>query len=251
MGSISDISYNKDRAAILIVPHFDDEIFQVGSFLLSYKNNIELVFTHPCDTIGFNSERYNNQLDMMHKSLNKIKEYRTNHGMISNIKVTILPYSKPNGIGDEFLNAIHDLESIVNKYPEIDYYIYSVKSSHQSHQESHKLAEIVLRSPFIEKINNILEATYPQNYFGIINNTDDAIYNTYNMMDKEMVDLLVDIIGTTYGQKNPPNSILSPEGFRNSLQFYGYAGQCDYAQPFIIKRRLIDLNWMYRVNTRN
>jgi len=32
--------------SIVILPHFDDEIFQTGAFLLKYKEEIELFITH-------------------------------------------------------------------------------------------------------------------------------------------------------------------------------------------------------------
>lgn len=38
--------------SIVILPHFDDEIFQTGAFLLKYKEEIELFITHPNDTIS-------------------------------------------------------------------------------------------------------------------------------------------------------------------------------------------------------
>lgn len=38
--------------SIVILPHFDDEIFQIGAFLLKYKEEIELFITHPNDTIS-------------------------------------------------------------------------------------------------------------------------------------------------------------------------------------------------------
>lgn len=221
--------------SIVILPHFDDEIFQTGAFLLKYKEEIELFITHPNDTIS--NSLYNLQKKMFIKTISLINEFRLKNNL-KKIKTYIYNYSNFNGyIKTNNRKKIQkDLENVMSK-ENIDYFITTVKSTHQSHKICNEIAISCLRSPYIEKINNILLATYPQDEYGI-SFTDKKI-NAYIQLEKQEVEFLCYCIKEIYGIKNNNKKILNSDSFYKYLSYFGIKSGNEFAMPFYILKTVL------------
>jgi len=180
----------------------------------------------------------------MIECINRVEEYRASRNFeVPEIDTYILTDAGPKGIPDNrYLFSISVIEWIFKSIKLIDSYIYSIKSSHQSHTESNAIASSLLRSPYIEKIKCTLNAPYPQTYFSPATHKEsDAIYNTYQPLTERSADLLKELIGKVYGEKNPATGILGADAFLISLRYYGLACGYRYAQPFRVTRLVFQL----------
>lgn len=235
---MDNTSYKYERGAVIIVPHFDDEVFQFGAYLTEYPHHIDIVFTHPTDTVS--DELYMKQYNMMKSCINTLNDYRSRRNFeYPEIDFKVIPTAGPKGISsDNYLSAVSLIESIVRQYKEIDCYGFSIKSSHQSHTESNQIASHVMRSPYVEKMKLILNAPYPQTYYSPCEWTDgDRNYNVYYPITEDSANLLHYLIGEVYGEKNPPTGILGADPFLDALKFFGRASnKSQWAQPFICRR---------------
>ena len=230
------MSDNNKTASVIIVPHRDDEWFCTASLLLNYPRTILLYITHPSDCIS--KENFDKQTVMFDCALTMANEYRSKHNMKQIIPFTNL-YSNFNGVMDNEprRQLQKEIEGRLAWLDKIDYFVTTVKSTHQSHQECNNIAMSMLRSPYIEKMQNVLYASYPQAYFSVPYDDNSGLFNTYVEMDKEQIELTRKIIGEIYGEKNHPNTILGADNFVQALKFFGLASGREYAQPFITKRR--------------
>lgn len=231
--------------SIIVVPHFDDEIFQTGSILLNYKNDIDLLITHPTDCIS--KQRFLSQLEMFKQCLNLINTYRKIKGYVGNIQSYVYTLATFNGyMNDHGRKRIQTrLEScffdkVTNEPYNIDYFVYTEESTHQSHLECNHICNSICRSPYIENIKDIMLATYPQSEFGIKFNKNNNI-NSYIPITQEQVSLMCDCIGKIYGEKNHNTTILGADNFETYLKFFGERCGNAFAQPFCTLRHLYTL----------
>jgi len=222
------------RGSIFVVPHFDDEVFQFASMLFKYPYNISLVFTHPTDTIS--SKLFNDQLEMMHKSIDEINAVRISSGFMKITDINVFTSAGPKGISPEnYLPVLNSIEQLFNKYGYVDYFGYSLKSTHQSHTESHLLCSSILRSPYLEKIKNVILAPYPQLYHSpSIWGSEDKNFNLYQEISSDNIEVIRNIIGSIYGSKNINTSILGADSFIESLHSFAVGTMMNYAQPYIL-----------------
>lgn len=228
----------KTNGAVIVVPHFDDELYCAGSYLVTYPHQINLIITHPTDTCK--SDKYKSQVKMFEESVKQLNEYRKFLGF-DPIFPKVIEGAGPNGLPpDLYLSAITAIENACNDFEKIDYYVYTLKSGHQSHTECNNIARAVLRHDFLAKMKYVLEAPYPMLYFTPSSfSNDDRNYNAFRSIDVVGMQLIYDIINTTYKAKSPPNSILGAKSFKTSMEFYGICIGTEYAQPFICKRVLL------------
>lgn len=226
----------------------DDEIFQAGSILLNYPNDIDLFVTHPTDCIS--ESRYMNQRTMFYQCMNLVNEYREKRDF-PKINYKLYEYASFNGyMSDEGRKAIQsDLEksfeiSLIDNCwtpsRKIDYFVFTEESTHQSHQECNHIAGSICRSPFIEQCKDIMLATYPQSEYGIRFNSENHI-NSYLPISEEQADILCHCIGNIYKEKNSNSTILGADNFKTYLQFFGSRCGKDYAQPFMALRHIYTL----------
>lgn len=239
----------KKHKSIIIVPHFDDEIFQAGGILLNYKYIIDLFITHPTDTIS--TEKYIKQHKMFKECIKLISEYRLSKGY-EEINCYTYQKAKFNGyMSSEGRREIqNDLEKafelnlVDDKWEsnyKVDYLVFTESSTHQSHNECYHIAMSLCRSPYIEQCKDIMLATYPQSEYGIKIDSTRQI-NSYLPLTTEQVDILVNCIGTIYGEKNDTSQILGPENFKTYLNFFGSKCGKDFAQPYIAMRHIYTMD---------
>jgi len=223
-------------ASVIIVPHRDDEWFCTASLLLNYPKTIFLYITHPSDCIS--KEAFVKQTTMFEQALRMANIYRSKNNMQEIIPYTNLN-SNFNGVMDneDRKKLQSEIENRLKWLEKIDYFVTTVKSTHQSHQECNNIAMSMLRSPFIEKMQNVLYASYPQAYFSVPYDEGSGSFNTYVEMNDEQIEITRKVIGEVYGEKNHPNTILGADNFVEALRFFGLASGRKYSQPFITKRR--------------
>lgn len=219
-----------NRASILISTHSDDEIYLMGSMVMNYPFSIFLFTPFLGD---MDKSRDGNQGMMLHKSLNIINEYRNKNNMLPIYSVNEGYGYAPNGLKDEDLrHFIRSIELAFNKIDKVDYYIRTCKSSHQNHCHTNTMANAVLRSPYLDKIDCILEASYP-NDFAI---GDGGRNTAFQDMTKEQVDILCDILDNIYSEKVIGRPTLSSNSFRKALEFQGCLSNKPYAQWYQVDR---------------
>ena len=230
-----------DRCAVLVVPHTDDEHFLTASFLFNYKKTIYLFVTHSNDTI--NKETWLRQSEMFKQSIEIVNNYRIKNNYEGLVIPILFNCADFNGMYSYARKFVHGkIEELLDRVDKIDYYVTTIKSTHQSHTECNDIALSMMRSPYIEKCKTILLGTYPQSIYGLAYSDEYDSLNTYVPMTKEQVDITCDIIGNVYGEKNYPNSILGSEHFKEMLKFYGNCISTEYAQPYKNIRHKITLD---------
>lgn len=142
------------------MPHFDDELFNACSFLLTYKGPIDLFFSHQGDCIT--EEMYSRDIQDLTKVLSELDMYRTNKGF-GKISVKAYPAFEDVDrikIKSEWHQKLCSMIESELKNNEIEYFIIPSPSIHQSHQQCYQIGKSMLRAPYISNIQNILIGTY-------------------------------------------------------------------------------------------
>lgn len=228
-----------NKCMIIIVPHMDDCIFQSASFLFNYPGTIYLFLTHSNDTIS--KERWLHQSNMFQQSIDCVNSYRKEKNFELAIPI-VFNCGEFNGMSSYSRKYIHGkIEELLDRVEKIDYYVTTIKSTHQSHNECNDIALSMMRSPYIEKVKTIVLGSYPQSVYGLTYSSEYNDLNTYVPMTEDQVDLSCKIIGEVYGEKNLKNSILGAPHFKEMLKFYGNCISEEYAQPFKNIRHKITL----------
>lgn len=206
-------------SSIIVVPHYDDELFCAGSFLLSYKHDINIVFTHTTDFIS-KKEEYK-QSEFLINSMKIINKYRKEHKM-PEIKMFVT----------ETLDfARHLIENMIKDAGKIDYFITTAMSTHPSHTECHNFCIELLRWPYISKIQDFLTATYPQNWLSTCQQQENCFFG----FKKEIMQILERCFDA-YAPKIKDNLLLCFPTFYHYCELTGLRVGQEFAQPFIIKQ---------------
>lgn len=221
-----------NRGSIIISVHADDEIYLCSSFVFNYPFPIIMHVPFLGD-MSKEAHALTEQKEMLSRSLLKINEYRKANGFHPiTLGHTGFGY-RPNGLSDEeFRNVTKYIEDSINKFDSIDYYVRTCPSTHQNHCHAYTLSNTVLRSPYIDKINNIITSSYPTDF-----SVGDYGRNTaFQDMDEEQVNLACNILDEIYLPKTADRKTLSSENFRLMLKFMGSVSQNDYAQAYQVDR---------------
>jgi len=224
------------RNCLIIATHFDDDYLMFGSFLINYPGEIYIVYTHQGDCISedtFNVERTENE-----KFLNSLSNYRTTKGYGQCHKVYSPSYGGVTRLGvsekthKEICSQIEDL--LTNN--EWEYYLYSCKSIHNNHQQSHIIAESLLRVPYIHNVHKVLIGTYdPECMFPV---QDAGKFCVQRVISEEDMDNLTNI-GKNYSTKLQK---FPEEQFRKILRYNGLKVKRAYAQSYAIRHMILSDN---------
>lgn len=148
------------KKSIVLMPHFDDELFNACSFLLTYKGTIDLFFSHQGDCIT--EEMYNRDILDFKKVMSELNDYRLQKGW-----GTVGLKGFPNfedvdrlGINSKWHHELCSLIENELRENEIEYFIIPSPSIHQAHQACYQIGKSMLRAPYISNIDNILIGTY-------------------------------------------------------------------------------------------
>lgn len=214
------------KKAVILMPHFDDEIFNSISFLLKYPGRISIYFSHQGDCISH--ENYLKDISDMGAVLLKLNEYRNSKGF-ENARVEIYPdYNDVDrlNITTEWHEKLCRAIEMDIKENEVEYFIIPSPSNHQAHKVCHNIGKSLLRVPYINNIQNILIGTY---YVDKITPNDLQNNNLciHIPMEKSEVEFAKNLI-LLYTK----NHAVNPENLEVIFRYEGYTCAEDYAQSF-------------------
>jgi hypothetical protein len=202
---------------LVVVPHFDDEILQAGAVILKSKLPVSIVFTHCQDD--------KDNIMAAGPSIRALHAY-TGKSIMADYCSSSLGYRDKLGV----------LEEIVENN-QVDTLVYTLRSGHQSHNESNEIVSSLLRAPYLFKIKKILKAPYPLSYFAPVNHSiEDKDYNTFLTLTESQVQVLIDILKGPYGYKCEGNGLYSEQVFEKALRFFGISAGAEFAMPYIMSR---------------
>lgn len=214
-----------NKKAIILMPHFDDEIFNSVSFLLKYSGDIDIYFSHQGDCIS--EENYNKDITDMNEVITRLNRYR-NERMPGKISVKLYPkygevdrQSMTNEWHKNLCGAIED--NIKNN--KIEYFIIPSPSNHQAHKSSYNIGKSLLRAPYINNIENILIGTY---YVDKITpndlNRQPCLYFPISKNDLEFAKEILSLY--------TKNHAINPENLEVIFRYEGFCCSEEYAQAF-------------------
>ena len=222
------------KKSIILMPHFDDEIFNAISLLIKYSNPISIYFTHQGDCIS--RENYLKDIEDMNRVMEKLNKYRKEN---QKAPVTVEMYSDYNDVGrlsitEEWHEKLcRGIETDI-KNNEIEYFIIPSPSNHQAHKSCYNIGKSLLRAPYINNIQNILIGTY---YVDKITPNDLNESLCFHVpMKKEEVKFAVDLI-SLYTK----NHAINPENIEVIFRYEGFTCSEEFAQsfyPYYIKHNL-------------
>lgn len=224
--------------AVLVSPHFDDEILLTGSFLVSYPGDIILAVTHQGDCIDWG------KMEVEKKAfttvINELRDYRESHGL-GTIETRLLTFAKPGFLGYStdstmYKDILMRLEKLILEAGEISHFVFSAKSGHQNHTESNKICRSVLRDRFTDKIHTVLEAVYPNLLFApTAEGNDLSNLTAFHEISKEGLEFLKRQLDINYACKVQGNMSYNGDSFEVVCRYFGRCIRKEFAQPYIIK----------------
>lgn len=223
------------KKSIILMPHFDDEIFNAASFLIKYSGPISIYFSHQGDCISY--ENYLKDIEDMERVINKLNDYRKEKNK-TEVKVEMYSdfhdVSRLNMTEEWHAQLCRAIENDI-KENEIEYFIIPSPSNHQAHKACYNIGKSLLRAPYINNIQNILIGTY---YVDKITPNDlNESLSFHIPMEKEEVELAKNVI-SLYTK----NHAINPENLEVIFRYEGYTCAEEYAQsfyPYYIKHKLI------------
>lgn len=224
-----------NRGSIIVSVHADDEIYMFSSFVFNYPFKIIMHVPFLSDMALDDASRAN-QYCMLMESVSIINDYRKEQGFDK----LLIGYKgdsyKPNGFANhEFTDFVRWLEESIKEFDQVDYFLRTCNSTHQNHCHAYTASNAVLRSPYIDRINCILTASYPTDF-----SVGDVGRNTvFQDMDAKQVDTACRILEDVYLDKVLGRSTLSSESFRTMLRFMGSVSQNEYAAAYQLDRERI------------
>lgn len=124
------------KNCLILAPHFDDEIFLAAPFLMNPEwDNIMAAFFNPGDFIPF-------EVFVQEKAM--AEDLSKKQGYFFRI------------MQGEPMHVLHWLESIVEDWGSIDYFITTDNTGHPTHRECYYTALQLKRFPWCNKIRNFL-----------------------------------------------------------------------------------------------
>lgn len=217
------------KKAVLVVPHRDDELLQMGAFLTEFSGQINLVLTHANDYLM--GDEMNQDRLMFYDSMQEIYRYRDRRGFES-VFVEEIPYRDPHRI-------LSTLDDILEPMKHIDYFVFSAETSHASHTECSDICMSAMRNETLYKTDNILMASYPVKDLGISRPKDTDNENTFFKLSMDSADLLIMCLREHYRQKATIGRGSNAENFELWLRYNGRKIATDFAVPYISIRTLI------------
>ena len=224
---------NGDRRCLIIATHFDDDYLMFGSFLIGYPGEISIVYTHQGDCISEN--KYNEELIENENFLEALAKYREKKGYGKCEKVYYPQHGEVSRLGvseKAHFDICEKVEKLLEKY-KWEYYLYSCKSIHNNHVQSHMIAESILRDPYIFSVEKVYIGTYdPECMFPV---EDAGKFNTQVIISEEDMSELTRI-GKKYHKKLEK---FTEEQFRKILHYNGLKIKKIYAQSFAPRHQII------------
>ncbi len=127
------------------------------------------------------------------------------------------------------------VESLLSEH-QWEYYIYSCNSIHNNHQQSHVIAESLLRDPYIFNVRNVLIGTYdPECMFPV---EDAGKFCVQRVISEEEMSALIRS-GKNYVTKLRK---FPEEQFRKILHYNGLKINRVYAQSFAARHIVLSEN---------
>ncbi len=225
-----------DKKAIILMPHFDDEIFNAASFLIKYSGPINIYFSHQGDCIS--KENYIRDIEDMNRVIEKLNSYRKENSK-GPVTVKIYPNYKKDvnrlNITPEWHSTLCTAIENDIKRSDVEYFIIPSPSNHQAHKACYKIGKSLLRAPYINNIQNILIGTY---YVDKItpNDLNESLSFHIPMTENE-VNFAIELI-SLYTK----NHAIEPENLEVIFRYEGFTCSEKYAQsfyPYYIKHKLI------------
>jgi len=216
-----------EKILVMLMPHFDDEIFNGISFLLNYPREIHLFISHEGDCIS--EESYSRNTCDFFEVIGKLNDYRKERGYSPIIVGGIPLYSKEvvdrlSIKPDWHEDLCSRLEKILISEGRVEYFIIPSPSIHQSHTQSHNIGKSMLRPPYLDNIDEVLVGTYQVDVRAP--NTllsEDCVFNPIKFRD---LPFIVDLLNT-YKKNALPSSELEV-----IFRYNGFRCGEDYAQVF-------------------
>ena len=216
----------ENKNCLIMATHFDDDYLMFGSFLINYPGNIFIFYTHQGDCIP--GDIYDTELTENNNFLDCVNKYRIgkNYGKCERVYFPEKNGVSRLGITEKTHREIcGKVEYFLENY-EWEYYLYSCNSIHNNHQQSHIIAESLLRAPYIFNVKKVLIGTYyPECMFPVENTGKFCVQR---IMTEEDMENLIDT-GKNYVSKLRK---FPEEQFRKILRYNGLKINGSYAQSF-------------------
>jgi len=219
------------RGCVIVVPHYDDEILQAGSFLVGYAGPLLLVFTHQGDVLT--CDENNDEYGMYMEADERIGAYRKEKGFGPVHSVSDIQ----NG---DRLSVLHIVEAALRSFEQVDYFVSSLRTGHQSHTESSEICMSALRNDMLLRTRCVLQAPYPALTFGCTSHSiDDTYYTSFMPMEETAFGILHDCIRVDYKEKCWMGATADADAFKLSCEFYGRKAGFKYAMPFSSRKIIL------------
>jgi hypothetical protein len=226
----------ENKRCLIIATHFDDDYLMFGSFLVNYPGDIYIVYTHQSDCIS--DEIYDKELAENDSFLESLGKYRKGkgYGICERAYCPKKGGVSRLGVTEQTHFEICDkVQTFLEEY-RWEYYLYSCNSIHQNHQQSHVIAESLLRVPYIFSVEKVLIGTYdPECMFPV---EDAGKFCIQRVMSEEDVNNLIEI-GKHYVSKLEK---FPEEQFRKILSYNGLKIRKAYAQSFATRHIVLSDN---------
>lgn len=224
--------------AILVCPHYDDEILLTGSFLVEYEGDVTLIVTHQGDCIP--PSKWEVENNAFTNVVREIQDYRSQKGK-GKLKIVDLSSWEPDCLGystrpESYIGVLSQIEKEVLEGEEISYFIFPAKSGHQNHNECNKMCRSVLRDRYTDRIKTIMESVYPNMLFSpTAEGIDLSSLNAFHEVSSEGMELLKRQLDVNYNCKVQGNLSYNGASYEIVCRYFGRNARIEFAQPYILK----------------
>jgi hypothetical protein len=220
-----------EKQMVMVVPHWDDEHLSFISQLLSFSGVIHAIYTSEGDFLT--KDAYNAGKKEFENYIQKISDYRNEKGFGQYIVDYYPDYGDINrqGISWETDAKIFRILENLLKDGEWDY-LYTNDSIHPSHCRNRRIAEGLMRAPYIFNMRKILMGISQQEQlFSVSDDTHNAC--VYEIIGDADMEFIKNVLYPCYANKLRNFPL---EQMINNFKCLGDKIGVRYAQNFIPKR---------------